>query len=107
METMDRDKLLLEIRDRLRIAHGDRLRGVVLFGSVARGDATADSDVDVLVLLTGPVRLMRDLSRNVDALYELSQQIGRRISAKPVAIDDYESLDCPLFRRAHEEGIAA
>lgn len=36
----------------LRAAFGDRLRDVRLFGSYARGEATEDSDVDVLVLVT-------------------------------------------------------
>jgi len=34
------------------------LHDLVLFGSRARGDASADSDVDVLVVLNGPVPLL-------------------------------------------------
>lgn len=35
----------------LRSAFGDRLVSVVLFGAVARGDAHASSDIDVLVVV--------------------------------------------------------
>ena len=39
---------------RLREIYGPRLKRLVLFGSQARGDATPESDVDVLVVLDGP-----------------------------------------------------
>jgi len=100
-------ELLNEIRNRLDEAHGSRLAGVVLYGSEARGQAGPDSDVDVLVLLTEPVDYGRDLETNLDALYPLALEIGRRISAKPVSAGEYEAVDCPLYRIAHREGIAA
>jgi len=40
-------------RQRLVGRFGDRLRQVVLFGSWARGQATEDSDIDVLVVVDG------------------------------------------------------
>ena len=46
----DRHRLLLEaILDRIR--HDDEVTGVLLFGSVARGDAYPGSDLDVFLLL--------------------------------------------------------
>ena len=39
------------LRDRFRDAFGDRLHQLVLYGSYARGDATPESDIDVLVVL--------------------------------------------------------
>lgn len=100
-------ELLNEIKRRLKEAHGDRLRGVVLYGSEARGEAGPDSDVDVLVLLDDPVNLGRDLQRNLDALYPLALEIGRPISPMPVSAIEYETVDCPLYRNVRQEGIAA
>lgn len=102
---MTQERVLQEIRARLARAHGDRLRGVVLYGSEARGDAEADSDIDVLVLLRGPVELGRDLETNLEAVYPLACRIGRRISVKPVSAAEYESVDCPLYRSARREGV--
>jgi predicted nucleotidyltransferase len=99
-------ELLREIKARLMEAHGSRLCGVVLYGSEARGQADKDSDVDVLVLLAEPVDYGRDLETNLRALFPLSLQIGRRISAKPVSAQEYETVDCPLYRNAHREGIS-
>ena len=104
---MTTTELLHDIKSRLSVIHGSRLRGVVLYGSEARGEAGADSDIDVLVLLDDPVEIGRDLERNIEALYPLAVQLGRRISAKPVSAREYQTLDCPLYRSARADGIAA
>jgi predicted nucleotidyltransferase len=51
------EQLLAWVVQRLAAGFGDRLLGVALFGSTARGEATADSDVDVLVIARGLPRL--------------------------------------------------
>jgi predicted nucleotidyltransferase len=99
-------ELRAEIRKRLFEAHQNRLRGIVLYGSLARGRTTPQSDIDLLVLLDEPINYGADLERNIRALYPLSLQIGKRISPKPVAASRYEHLDCPLYINAHREGIA-
>ena len=97
--------LLDRIREALHEAYGERLRGVVLFGSVARGEAVEDSDVDVLVLLDGPIRYAEDLLTNLVALEGLSSEIARRISPKPIDAQAFPIDDSPLIRAAREEGI--
>jgi predicted nucleotidyltransferase len=52
--------------DRGRTALGDRLRGVVVMGSWARGDAAAHSDIDVLLVIDAGTPLTRDLYRAWD-----------------------------------------
>jgi len=104
---MDADRLLQDIKEALRSVHGERLRGVVLYGSEARGAATEDSDIDVLVLLRGPIELGRDIRANIDALYPLVLEVGRPIHAQPVDVQAYEAGLFPLFRRAKREGIPA
>ena len=78
----------------------------MLYGSEARGDAGEDSDIDLLVLLEGPIDYGLDLQGNLEALYPLSLELGRRISAKPVEATEYETVQCPLYQRAHAEGVA-
>ncbi|MCE5276404.1 MAG: nucleotidyltransferase domain-containing protein [Planctomycetaceae bacterium] len=98
---------LNQIKKALGLAFGSRLTGVVLYGSEARGQSGPESDIDLLVLLKGPIDYGQDLQRCIDAVYDFSAALGRRISAKPADALEYETLDCPLYRAAHEEGVAA
>ena len=100
------EQILQQIKTRLENAYGERLRGVILYGSEARGQSNPDSDIDLLVLLDGLIDYGRDLENNLNALYPLSLQIGRRISAKPVSAEEYDTIQCPLYQKAHLEGIA-
>ncbi len=95
------------VRTELEAAYGPRLRLVLLYGSEARGDAGPDSDIDVLVLLDEVADYGAELRRCVDALYALGLEMGRPLSPKPVPEREYETVDCPLYRRVHAEGIAA
>ena len=44
-------EVLLELESRLKDLYGKRFRGLLLYGSYARGDAWEGSDVDLLLLL--------------------------------------------------------
>lgn len=95
------------MKRRLSKAYGRRLRGIVLYGSEARGTARADSDIDVLVLLAGPIDYGRDLRTNIDALYDLVIDLERPISAKPIDVAAYDAAEHPLYQIAKAEGVEA
>ena len=57
---------MAEARFRLQARYGDRLAHVVLYGSHARGEADADSDVEVLVERKRLTRLMPEFLRRYD-----------------------------------------
>lgn len=69
---MSQKELLRRVKSVLQDVHGDRLRGVVLYGSYARGAGGAESDIDLLVLLDGPIHYGPDLETNIEALYPLA-----------------------------------
>jgi uncharacterized protein len=62
-------------REILRVAASRGARNVRVFGSVARGEATADSDVDLLVELE-PGRTALDLS---ELILDLEEMLERRV----------------------------
>ena len=104
-EPLDTSTLLARLKSRLQAIYGDRLRGVVLYGSEARGEATPDSDVDILVLLTGPVALGQELRTIIEALYPLQLEMDRVLEAFPVDEADYLPGDYAWYRHAQQEGI--
>lgn len=53
--------IMKELRRRLEAIYGERLMRLSLYGSQARGDSVPGSDIDVLVVLQGPVSPVRRL----------------------------------------------
>ncbi|RJO67856.1 MAG: nucleotidyltransferase domain-containing protein [Myxococcales bacterium] len=103
---MNPEELYQRIKSTLVALYGERLKGVVLYGSMARGNATADSDVDFMVLLKGPVRYGVELDRLLEALYPIEKESGMALSPVPVDAEDFRAGRFALFRHAAREGIA-
>jgi predicted nucleotidyltransferase len=98
--------IIIECKKTLAQTYGKRLKGVILYGSLARKQASPTSDVDLLILLTPPVDYFTELRRLVDILYPIKLESERLISAKPVSINDFEAGSISLYRNAKKEGMA-
>lgn len=98
--------LLGDLRAGLEALYGERLERIVLYGSHARGEATDESDVDVLVVLVGEVETGREIRRMDRIRTDLLLDHDAVVSILPIAASDYRSLRYPLVRAAHAEGIA-
>ncbi len=85
--------------------YGSRFRGLVVYGSEARNQATPASDIDLLVLLSEPLDYFRELRQIVDLLYPIQLESDRLISAKPAPSDEYERGSIQLYRNAKREGV--
>jgi len=79
---------------------------VILYGSIARGQAAPDSDIDLLVLLEAPLDYFTELRQLVDVLYPMQLESERLISAKPVLFNDFEMGTVSLYRNARRDGVA-
>jgi prevent-host-death family protein len=88
----------------LRRLYGDRLAGVYLYGSYARGDAREGSDVDVLVVLRGPVDPHEEIERTSD-LRARALSAGVLISALAVSEEDFRAGRRPWLLSIRREGI--
>ena len=103
---MTQAELLQRIKERLQALYGERFRGLVLYGSVARGDAGEDSDIDLLCLLAGPVNTIREISPIVDALSDLQgEYIERMFDVTAVSEEDFEAGAYPLAIEARRNGV--
>jgi len=87
------DKKLLE-RCREAVLGAEPSAEVVLYGSRARGDATVESDYDLLVLVDGEGSLERE-ERVRDRLYPLELETGAVLT---VTMESRERWDSSLFR---------
>ena len=66
--------------------YGDRLRGIYLFGSRARGDHTPESDADIaIVLANGDWRRWDETMRIADLEYETIVATGAEPQGWPVS----------------------
>ena len=97
---------LQEARQRLQAIYGDRLRRVILYGSRARGDATEESDVDLLVVLEGPIENVYTEIKRAGAFWgDLFSRYGLSFSIKPYTEEAYQDLRRPFMQNVHREGI--
>ena len=50
LQDIELKKILTELADMLQKVYQEKLKAVILYGSVARGTATDESDIDIMVL---------------------------------------------------------
>ena len=95
---------LRELEAGLREMYGGRYRGLVLYGSYARGEADEGSDVDLLLLLSGKVEAGREIRRASELVSRLSLESDQVLSVIPVRSEDYHGSPEPYLRNARREG---
>jgi predicted nucleotidyltransferase len=79
---------------------------VVLYGSCARGTEETESDVDLMVLLEGPVDTAQEIRRIWEVLYPLQLESAHLLSVVPVDALLYDQGTYALYRQAKIEGVA-
>ncbi|MFO7976983.1 MAG: nucleotidyltransferase domain-containing protein [Candidatus Hydrogenedentota bacterium] len=99
------EELLQVCKEKLSAHYREQLHGVVLYGSAARREASAESDVDLLVLLEKPFDYFEEIETLVDLLFEPQLEFGVHISARPAGAADFEAGAIQLYRNARQEGV--
>ena len=108
LQLADKDRLAIQRAAAILREQFDVER-VILFGSKARGDDRADSDIDLLVLTRGPVsRAVKD--QMTDALFDLQLEYSVLLSKLVVPVDEWEHglyQALPIKDEVDREGVAA
>jgi len=94
-----------EVKKELANLYGARLRGVYLYGSYAREEAHAESDVDLLIVLDRLENYSDEIKRTSRLVSDLSLEYGISISRVFAAEADWLSDQRLFFLNLRDEAI--
>jgi predicted nucleotidyltransferase len=100
-------KLMKELKEGLVRIYGDRLKAVYLYGSYARGEARADSDIDVMIVLKNYKSYGKEIDRTGELVSKLALEYGISISRVIMKETQWKESDTPLLRNIRMDGVPA
>ena len=98
--------ILEEFRLELKRLYKEKFKRLILFGSHARGEATDNSDIDVMAVIEGIENPVKELGKLSDLISRVSLKYDTLISLYPISTDDYERRNSPLLLNVKKEGIS-
>lgn len=101
------NNILKEFKAEVEKLYGKRLRNILLYGSWARGAATDNSDIDLVVVLEGDIKPGKEIDRMIDIITEINLKHQVLISVYPVSEKDYLELKSPILLNIRKEGVPA
>lgn len=96
---------LEEVKRELSRIYGERLTGIYLYGSYARGDFNENSDVDLIIALKGEVNSYEEMDRLSEVLSDICLCYDVLIATYPVPDEWVEKRESPLFKNVRREGV--
>jgi predicted nucleotidyltransferase len=88
---LSNDPVIPLLKQALTDRYGDRLRGILLYGSRARGDFGPESDYDVVVLLNDLADPFEEIFALAPLRRRIQDQTGEIVSIKPSQPDLLET----------------
>ena len=102
-------EIMEELRSPLWKLYGPRFKGLVLYGSHARGDSEEGSDIDILILMDDQM----DVHHEGPAISKLSRKLkdkycGDGVLLAPIVLNegDYHRGKSPFYLNVKREGIS-
>jgi len=99
--------ILRAYRRALTNIYGDRFRQMILFGSHARGEANEESDVDLLIVLEGPIDPFAELERTREITYNIALKNSINVERIFATLEQLQNSDFRIFKSLRDEGVAA
>lgn len=101
-------EMLEELSGLLLQVYGDRLKSIILYGSVARGTQTGGSDIDIMVLIDGDEAELRKYTDQLnDVSTDMSLKYIKVFSIMDVSYQEYIDWKqiSPFYKNVSREGI--
>ena len=98
-------RIARELHGRLGALYGDRLKGVYLYGSYARAEAADDSDIDVAVVLKGPLHAHTEEERASDIVGDLCLRESCLLVPFFLSEEEYRRTPYAVHRSIAHEGV--
>lgn len=109
---MIQDNELKNILDKLsaslKTVYGNRLKAVILYGSVARGTATPESDIDIMVLVdTDKENLKKYEDKLCEVTTDIELECFKVFSVIDVCYSEFNEWKqvLPFYRNVANEGV--
>ena len=100
-------RLVDQVTAFLHERYGDSIKRVILYGFHARGEATEDSDIDVLVLVDQSLNPREVDDSLSDLLYNIILEEHELVSVLAVPEEHFATYDSPFMMNVRKEGITA
>jgi predicted nucleotidyltransferase len=98
-------RLVEQVKNHLCEKYGEGIRRVILYGSHARGEATNDSDVDVLVLIDPSLEPSDVRGSLSDLLFDMLMEEGELVSVVAIPEEHFENYNSPFMLNVKKEGM--
>ena len=92
---------------RVRRKYEDKIDSIILFGSVARGEAKEDSDIDILVVIKK--KNVKDMKEIYGIAFEVSMEYLLDVSPKVYGINEILNslkIGVPFIKEVLKEGVS-
>jgi transcriptional regulator with XRE-family HTH domain len=90
----------------LKSTAGQALEKVILYGSVARGDDTGSSDIDLIAIFsTDPVSARKYREQVYKSLMDYLIKTDTELSLQVFSLQQWKKSDSGFFRKAKQEGV--
>jgi predicted nucleotidyltransferase len=97
--------IIQEFKQAVTNLYGDKLKKLVCYGSQAREEASADSDIDLALVLEGEIQPSHEIDQLLHILADFNLRYGVLISLLPIAQETWQSAKGPFWRNLKREGV--